>query len=277
MTDILSAAEAISRIPGLKLESATYRSIKGGLTNRTFLVKADDRTLILRLDAGHTEKFGLNRAAELAILKQAATREIAPDVVFADADAGILVYEYLPGRCWIPADLEDRGNLESVARLIRTVHALPKSGVAFDAPGAGERYVAAVRQNGELYSFALRCREIIAGIPLLSDTRCCHNDVVAANIVATPHLRLIDWEYACDNDPYFDLATLAGYHDLSDEQAKTLLGAYTGKIDPESWQRLQLQRRLYDAIQWLWLAVRQTVMPDNAHGERLRQLAGRVR
>ena len=34
---------------------------------------------------------------------------------------------------------------------------------------------------------------------------CCHNDLVVGNIIAAPEIRFLDWEYACDNDPFFDL------------------------------------------------------------------------
>ncbi len=276
MTDILSAAEVISRIPDLDLAAATYRALDVGLTNHTILVQAKERKLVLRLDTGHTELLGLNRSTELAILKQAAARGIAPDVVLADPDAGILVYEYLPGRTWLPSDLEKRSNLEAVAGLIRAVHALTKSGVAFDAKGAAERYAAVIRRNEALHSFARRCNEIIAGMPRVTDTVCCHNDIVAANIIAAPRLCLLDWEYACDNDPWFDVASLVAYHDLSAEHSAVLADAYSGSSARESRERLALQLRLYDALQWLWFAVRQTIEPERAQGERLRQLAERI-
>jgi thiamine kinase-like enzyme len=277
VNDILSAAEAISRIPGLEVQSATYRAIAGGLMNRTFLVETEERKLVLRLDAGDIRLLRPNRAAEITILREAAAKGIAPEVVFADPDAGILVCEYLPGRTWNTSDLEEKGDLEAVAGLVHAVHALPKSGVAYDASGWAERYAAVIGQNEELHSFAMRCKKIVDSIPLPSDTRCCHNDVVAANILATPQLRLLDWEYAGDHDPYFDLASLAGYHDLADEQVGILVDAYSGTSGPESRERLDLQLRLFDVIQWLWLAVRQTMRPERGQEERLRQVAERIR
>lgn len=277
MTNILSVAEILSRIPHIQSESATYRSLKGGLGNQTFFVQSDDRKFILRLDAEHTRELGLNRVAELAILRRVASQGLAPEVVFADPDAGILLYDYLPGRVWTPTDLESTSNLESLANLIRAVHALPKSGIVFDSVSITERYSAALRQSAELYPVARRCKEIVKDIPLPSDPVCCHNDIVAANIIATPKLKLLDWEYACDNDPLFDLASLIGYHDLAVPQARSLLTAYIGNNDAESWDRLQLQLRLYNVIQWLWFAVLYKTKPDDALRTRLGQIAERIR
>lgn len=277
MTDLIAAAEAISRIPGIDPATTSYRSIGGGLSNRSWLVQTKDRKLVLRLDGPHTGTLGLNRPTELAILEQAAKRDIAPEVVFADPEAGVLVYEYLSGRCWTRADLEKKENLQSLARLLREVHALPRSDVAFDAAGAAERYLAVIRPDAELYSFGVRCREIVASIPPPSDSACCHNDVVAANVLEMHDLRLLDWEYACDNDPLFDLASLIGYHDLSEAQAELLLDACAGAVNPELRSRLQLQLRLYDAIQWLWLAVLHHLSRHQSQRARLDELARRIR
>jgi thiamine kinase-like enzyme len=101
--------------------------------------------------------------------------------------------------------------------------------------------------------------------------------VVAANIVGTSSLKLLDWEYACDNDPYFDLASLVAYHDLGSKHVGMLLDSYAGGRNPEAKERLQLQLRIYDAIQWLWLAAKHVVDPSCDHRARLEQLRHRLR
>jgi thiamine kinase-like enzyme len=81
---------------------------------------------------------------------------------------------------------------------------------------------------------------------------CCHNDLVAENIIATPDIRFLDWEYACDNDPLFDLAVIVAHHGLSDGQARVLLDAYFDG-NGDAWRRqLGVQVRLYNALNWLW-------------------------
>ena len=87
---------------------------------------------------------------------------------------------------------------------------------------------------------------------------------------------LIDWEYACDNDPLFDLASLIGYHDLDRTSSEALLSAYCGGTRPEYREQLALQIRIYDALHWLWLAVRQSISPGSAQAKRLDQLSQRI-
>ena len=270
MNDPLSAAAAIARIPGIKPAKARYRSLGGGHSNRSWLVETEERKLVLRLDGPQAAVLGLDRRTELNILRRAAGQGIAPEVVYADPQAGILVYDYLPGRCWTRADLENDDNLEALAALFRRVHALPRSGVPLDATGAAARYAEQVSGDAALAPVARRCCEIIESIPAPDRMVCCHNDVVAANVVATPALRLLDWEYACDNEPLFDLASVIGYHDLAPRQAGTLLRAYAGDLALR--ERLQEQLRLFDALQWLWLAA----TAGKAQHPRLAELAARM-
>jgi thiamine kinase-like enzyme len=111
----------------------------------------------------------------------------------------------------------------------------------------------------------------------LADVRCCHNDVVAANIVGRDPPMLLDWEYASDNDPLFDLASVIAYHCLDDRAADLLLRAYTGDATKELFEQLVIQRRLNDALHWLWLAVRESLSPAAEQTRRLTALRDRLR
>lgn len=276
MSDPFSVAEAISRIPGIEPAKARYQALGGGLSNRSWLVQTEDRKLVLRIDGPRRKELGLDRRTETAILERAAGQGLAPEIVLADAEAGILVYEYLVGRCWTRVDLENEANLEALAALLRRVHALPRSGVPFDATGAAVRYLELIGGNRALLSVGQRCHEIVESSPAPAGVACCHNDVVAANVVATPELRLLDWEYACDNEPLFDLASVIGYHGLGEAQKSRLLRAYAGGEDAELGERLEEQIRLFDALQWLWLAVREVVEPGEEQRARLAELATRI-
>jgi len=276
VTGLLSPEDALSRIPGFGRQT-DFSEIRGGLTNRSFIVHSGDGQYVLRLDAEHTAAFGLDRSTELGILRNAAEASLAPEIRYADPGAGILVYKYLPGPVWERASLDDGDNLVRVAALLRKVHSLPTSGVSLDALAAARRYETMASGHPEFSAHAAHCVEIIratAGPPF---TCCCHNDIVASNIVDNRRLKLLDWEYACDNDPFFDLASLIAYHDLGRKYADRLLHSYTGARDPQAQERLELQLRRYDAVQWLWFAARWVIDPNREHCARLEQLRQRTR
>jgi thiamine kinase len=256
--------------------SGTYREIQAGLTNRSYLVDVEGRPHVLRLDTRHAARMGLDRGLEFEIQRRAAARGIAPPILAAEPDEGWLLYEYLEGRVLTPVDLADQAKIEAIAELLRTVHDLPASGRILSVVDAAARYLAIVRPDSGLSDFARRCVGLVAAAPPPVTVRCCHNDIVAANIVANGRLRLIDWEYACDNDPLFDLASLIGYHDLDERTIAELLAAYAGRGDGEMRERLSVQRRLFDALQWLWLAARQEIAPSDSQLDRLEALKKRI-
>lgn len=276
MNELLTAREAIARIPGWDPNNVELEELHGGLSNRTFKVTQQGAAFVLRLDATHTGAFRLDRRLEAVIIGNAATADLAPQVVFADPDAGILLSQYLHGKIWSRQSLDDYGNLDALGQLLRRVHALPLCGVRLDVTAVAGFYAGKLPRSQGSYAFAPRCEEIIAGMPVSGRICCCHNDVIAQNIIASSHLKLLDWEYACDNDPLFDLASVIGYHDLPAALADALLDAYSGGADGELRERLGEQVRIYDAIHWLWLANRQLLSHDRGLSARLEDLQRRL-
>ena len=277
MSSTISPAEALSRIPDWGGNGVACTELKGGLTNRIHLVEREGQKCILRLDAEHTNLFDLDRPRELSILKHAADSGIAPEVIYSDVDAGFLLSAFIPGRTWEASDLDDYANLEALSALLHEVHALPTCGSVFDASRVARRYVENLSSRDSLHAFGVRCQEIIDTIEVSGVTRCCHNDLVVENIISASRLMLLDWEYACDNDPLFDLASLIAYHDLNDGKSRELLSAYSGGTDPAMKELLDTQVRLYDAIQWLWLANRHMITRKPAQAARLEKLWQRIR
>jgi thiamine kinase-like enzyme len=263
-------------VPALEGKRVAIEDLKGGLTNRSFKLLTRDGSFVLRLDAEHTRMFNLDRIGEIAIVRAAAEAGLAPVVEYADAGHGILLYRFVPGETWSRADLDDAAKLDAVGELLRRVHALPPSGVRFDPRAVAQRYAAGLATRQGLHAFATHCEEIIDRASPMESAVCCHNDVVAQNIIATPALMLLDWEYACDNDALFDLASLIGFHDLDARHADALLGAYSGSSDAALRERLEEQVRIYDAVQWLWLANRHRLSPNSRQAARLEALQQRI-
>lgn len=254
MKHLIAVAEALTRVPGWDDRDSTWREIAGGRTNRSYLVRTKDGRFVLRLDGEPAEPLGLDRATELLIQRRAAEAGLAAAVLYADPDAGVLISEYLPGPVWTRESLDDYRNLEVLAEVLRAVHALPASGTRFDGPAIARRYAAVLTREAAQSPDVARCIQAVEAAPP-DEYACCHNDVVASNIVGAGRPRLLDWEYACDNDPYFDLASTIGYHGLDRSGADALLAAYTGAPPAQHRERLEAQLRRYRALEYLWFAV----------------------
>jgi len=229
-------------------DGASVTELKGGLTNTTWLVERDGRKGVLKVDEGIRGDPYNSRSAEAGIQSIAAEHGLANAVIHASEQ--VLLTEYAEGVVWTLDCLEDETNIEQLAVALRKLHSLPLTGRTFDAMGAARNYA---RRIGDPDAERVRdCLTRIEAGPLPPNLCFCHNDLVVGNIINTPETRFLDWEYACDNDPFFDLATFAAHHDLTREQRGILLDAYFDG-DGERWYpQLLRQADIYAALLYLW-------------------------
>lgn len=240
----------LASIPGWA--GATYRELTGGLSNRTFLVEMAARTAVLKIDERLRKPPYNARRTEALVQTAAAELGLANRVLYV-ADT-VYMTEYLEGEVWTGDKLEGDADLGALARALRRLHAMPLTGRVFDAVGAARNYA---RHVGSADADQVRdCLQRIESMPLPHNLCCCHNDLVAANIIAAPEIRFLDWEYACDNDPFFDLATVAAHHRLSQDRIDRLLDAYFDGNGRRWREQLKRMAGFYDALLWLWQAAR---------------------
>lgn len=248
MNEKMSPDAVLARIPGWR--GASYSELPGGLTNRTLRVEQDGRRAVLKIDPSPRQAPFNSRQDEARIQERAAAAGRANRVLYVDDT--VLLCEWGDGEVWTAAHFNVDDNLRRVAQALREVHALPLTGTTFDAVAAARLY--ARKLGTRLSGAAERHLAVVEAAPGPMNLCCCHNDLVAENIISAPNVRFLDWEYACDNDPLFDLAVLVAHHQLSGRQADILLDAYFDG-NGESWRKqLGVQVRLYDALNRLWKA-----------------------
>ncbi len=276
MSGHLTAEQAIALIPAWPDAEVTIEATLNGLTNRSFRLTSGTDRFVLRLDAAHTPVLNPDRAAERIALTRAQAAGIGPEVIYSDIEQGILVTRYVAGKRLTPADLNSAPMLERIAALLRRLHALPPMATGFDIVAVARGYMAGLPDDPALRNVAEQLVRLIeaqqSGVP----ESFCHNDVIPANLIdadgETGGLVLIDWEYAGDNDAYFDLASLVAYHELASRQADILLSAYAGGAGAIDRERLDVQVRIFNALHWLWLASREAVTPAAAQRSTLERL-----
>ncbi len=227
---------------------ASFARITCGQTIGSWFVQAGDRKAVLKIDDAPRGAPFNTRYGESQIQSAAAKVGLANRVLFVTDT--VLMSEYVEGDIWSLDCLEDNANIEQLAVALRKLHALPLTGRTFDASGAARDYARKIVDRDE--QKISHCLQKVEAGPMPPNLCCCHNDLVVANILNTPETRFLDWEYACDNDPFFDLATIAAHHGLSEVQRSTLLDAYFDG-DGARW-RIQLQRQsdVYEALLYLW-------------------------
>jgi thiamine kinase-like enzyme len=152
-----------------------------------------------------------------------------------------------------------------VAGALRAIPAGPQLGYPFSPWQRVARYRAtAVRRQMPLPP---GLDEVSAAAARISaalgprETVPCHNDLLTANFLHDgTRLRMLDWEYAGDGDPYFDLANLASNNGFADDQEERLLAAYFGapaRVDQLA--SLRLMRLMAAFWEAMWAVVQSAV------------------
>ena len=265
MTATRTPDEIIRDLPDW--QGATSTELAGGLTNRTWLLEKNGRKAVLKIDDQPRRAPFNDRLEEAKVQTAAAQAGLASAVLLVDRQ--VYLTDYVEGSAWDPTQLDQQGRIEQLAAVLRRLHSLPQSGRSFDARGAAKLYVQAIENPDK--KLIATCLDVVKKVRLPNYLCCCHNDLVAENIIASPDLKLLDWEYACDNNPLFDLATIVEHHELSEAQARALLDAYFDGSGESWYSQLVEQQQLYLALLWLWLASR----PDSSN-KAVKQLGERV-
>lgn len=251
MSSSPNPAAALSRIPGWADARAT--PLARGSNNAIFLVERGERRAVLKIGlAGRG--FPLNtRADEAAVQGAAYAAGFAPRVLYVDAE--LLLEEYVAGTAWAEPEFRDAAKLAELAIVLRRLHALPPTGRHFPLHAAARRYRNTLRPGTDLQD-ADRWLAVVEALEPAAILCCCHNDLAAGNIISGARIVLLDWEYAGDNDPLFDLATVLEQHDLASETAGVLLEAYFGRDAGRHVAALERVRSAYAALLCLWSASR---------------------
>jgi thiamine kinase-like enzyme len=143
--------------------------------------------------------------------------------------------------------------LGQVAATLRRLHAGPSVHATFSAFGIVETYRDNARWLGVTLPEAFhwsweRAEEMRAALEASPPEPClCHNDLLNANfLLEHGRLLIVDWEYSGMGDPYFDLANFSTNHDLSEDDDRTLLRAYLGRVRERDFARVRLLRIMSD-------------------------------
>jgi len=252
----------LRRIPQFAdLTPSDYQTERlGGLTNRVYRVKVRDQDYLLRIPGAGTEDY-INRAVEAHDATVAAATGVSAQVLFFDESDGLMLAKYIPG---LTLSAEGFKDLDRVRRAARSFKQLHQSGQAFktrfDVFEKIDDYLALVTKLNapvpdgyqHVKQEADVVRQVLAANP--APLAPCHCDPLAENFIDTgEQVYIVDWEYAGNNDPMWDLGDLSVEAGFDSEQDKALLESYFGgAIPPDQLGRMVMYKALCDLLWTLW-------------------------
>jgi thiamine kinase-like enzyme len=238
----------LDQVPALAGSPRTVEELSGGLTNQNLKVVTPAGAYVVRLARSDSSLLGIDRDAESYNTKAAEASGAGAPYVDYRPELGALVIGYVGGHSYVNEDLRAPGALPRLAAVMRMLHGGPRFSTDFDMFVRQPTYLRTCVSRGfaipdDYVSYGadfLRIQGALASRPL--PTVPCNNDLLAGNIVDDgERLWLIDYDYAGNNDAYFELGNSWTECELDEDHLAELVTAYVGHEDPALIARARLQ------------------------------------
>jgi thiamine kinase-like enzyme len=230
----------------------------GGLTNRVYQVGE----YVLRIPGKGTEEY-INRSHESVAAQVAARAGVSPEVLYADAETGVMVTQHIGNTVTMSRDgfLSRPGAVVRAGEVLRKLHV--SGGVfpfRFELFAMIDDYLAILGGKDvdlpegyhDVVREAATIRKVLSAHP--APLVPCHCDPLCENFLDTgTRMWIVDWEYSGMNDPMWDLGDLSVEGGYSDAQDEELLTAYfNGNVLPSNRGRMVIYKAMCDLLWTLW-------------------------
>lgn len=261
--DRQEALQKLAALPCLspaQLQNVTVQRM-GGLTNRNFKVVTQDATYVLRVPGEGTDDY-IDRKVEEQAACVTADVGVNAEVLFFDSSNGLQLSRFLDGATVMDAEsFHDLGAVARAGHSFRLVHECGQRFLTtFDVFNMIDEYQELLQRDdaplpdgyNELLQETEVVRKALTSRP--APLKPCHCDPLAENFLDSgTHMYIIDWEYAGNNDPMWDLGDLSVEAGFNEEQDQALMDAYfQGPVPDDMYGRMVMYKTMCDLLWTLW-------------------------
>jgi len=208
---------------------------KQGHCNTTYILFTSQCKYIIKKITGHIY---VSKNHEFLVQSITHHKSISAKALLFDNKNSLLIQEYIEGVHKFELSNKDIKNL---AFLLNKLHRIKIKTKIFDI----YKYFHSVNKDKKL-KIALKDLKNYK-----QDLVLCHNDLNPKNILFENKIKILDWEYACINDRYFDLANICIEFKLSKRQERNLMNCYFKNKMP-NYKKLHTFKILYKYVCYTW-------------------------
>ena len=227
------------------------KRLMGGMSNYTYVMTINNKTYTFRIPGKKADKF-VDRQVEKDNIELEKSLELNNNTVYLNINTGYKIAEYIEG-----TPLNELNPLDYLKEASTVLHKIHESGLVSNNDYDPNSRLAFYESHLEEYNHKHDPRyiELKAKWQSYRETymikenlTLSHGDSQISNFVVTDDgLRLMDWEFTGNNDPYYDIACF-GNNDFA--HAEALLPVYLGKEPTtEDFNKLYFFRA-YQCLQW---------------------------
>lgn len=252
----------ISKIDDWQDKHIEFERLSGGLTNTNYKVTADGVPYFVRIPGESTDLLAIDRKNEVFNSQAATQTGISPKVLYQLPEYDVMVLEFLNGITMSKASLNSVGMPKRMAESIKRLHNGPRFLKDFDMFRTTEYYLEICKTRSVIIpnGYVERMKQVTEIEKALSvhpvKTVPCNNDLLAENYIDDgKDLRIIDFEYSGNNDPYFELGNTCQENNFDETRIIELCDAYFGTVNERQLSRMKLNMIMSDVGWTLWAAI----------------------
>jgi thiamine kinase-like enzyme len=260
--------DVIHRIDDWKSNDICIKKISSGITNSNWFVEVSGARYFVRIPGHNTELF-INRDLAHEAAMSAYRAGIAPETVYYLKDIGVEISKWLDGykSCSVCHMHDVKCLLPSIDTLKRYHETSPLKNTVTIFNDIRNTYY----MMEEIDAFRMRETDELLELTKVIEKSInkskynpvpCHNDLYVTNFMwnkDTQDMKLIDYEYAANNDPCYDLGIYSGEIFLYEDQEKEMIKRYFGEFNIQKYARMKLYKIAGD-IKWVfWSCIQNTI------------------
>lgn len=240
-----------------------------GMTNRNYLADALGKRFVVRIPGEGTEEY-IDRKADEEAGKLTSDIGVNAPVVHYDPKTGTQITEFIEGSVTMSSEVfQEPGAVRRAAIAFRKLHTCGKKlKNDFNEKAVAQDYLDVLKAKSarmpegydRVQAQAEAIRVVLRATAL--EPVPCHNDPAPENLVDTgARVYILDWEFAGNNDPFWDLADLSVETGFSEKQDHLFLEAYLGRLPKKCSGRVILYKSLAFLLWTLWGALQEADRP----------------
>ena len=238
-------------------EHAQLKVISGGVLNTNYQLHDQGRKFLVKRLV-NSKFLGINRRERYQVQSALAGKGLAPKPLFLSACQSIYVETWLD-------DVEafssisyplKQTQIAALADAMVRIHRVAISDIPSDVKISELWRLYAKGANSPLLIKEAKAMQIEYD-GLECSPKLCHNDLSIAHLSLNSKL-LIDWEYACLGDPYFDLMSCVSINQFNQAQTRFFLNGYAqkrGLCEQTLRQHCVLRMKFVDFTYRSWTAM----------------------
>lgn len=220
-----------------------------GICNLIYLLKSKKKRYLLRVFK-HKHTSNIKRKYEFKIQKKAYKKNISANAFLLDEKKGLMICEYLEGKHKKQLKQND---IKRLVKSLKKLHSIKSKSKAYDLKADFKNYKKQLKDKESQKLNIEAIKELKNIKRYKKDLVVTHHDLNIGNILFhKKHVKLIDWEFTCVNDRFFDLASICIEFKLSKKNEQVLLTSYFKSIESTHIAKLESYKIIYINLWKLW-------------------------